>query len=123
MVRAMIPLSLLAFLCVLGTSPAADPAHGGLLVAQGTFDKAEKETVTIRPRGADGKFQKSLVLKVTGTTRLTTLAPQTREGKQVLTQKETQVKDLQQNQAIAVIYAGGDEPVLLAAVVETAAEK
>jgi hypothetical protein len=107
-------------LSLLPGAPVADPPQS-LSVAQGLVDKVEKESISIRPRGADGKFQKTLVLKITGTSRITTLAPQTREGKQVLMQRDTQTKDLQPQQSIAVIYTDGDAPVLLSAVVQPAA--
>jgi hypothetical protein len=122
MLRLLIPAAILVLLTAFSSPPAGDPTPR-LMVAQGTVDKAEKESLTIKPRGADGKFQKTMTLKMTGTSRVTTLSPQTREGKQVLTQKETDAKDLQANQAIAVIYADGDPPTLLSAVVESVVEK
>jgi hypothetical protein len=92
-----------------------------LTTAHGMVDKADKEGVSIRTRGADGKFGKSVMLKVTGTTKITTVTAQTRAGKTVLVQKDTDVKDLQPKQAITVIYATIKEgPVLLAAVVQPA---
>src|SRR5262245_2960058 len=115
----LIPCAFLFLLAAFASPPAEDQAPR-LQVAQGMVDKAEKESITLKPRGADGKFQKSIVLKLTGTSRITTLAPQMREGKQVLTQRDTELKDLQPNQAIAVIYADTEEPVLLSAVVEAA---
>jgi hypothetical protein len=101
---------------------AADPAPP-LMAAHGTVEKVEKDTLTIKPRGADGKFGKSLVLHLTGTSKVTTLIPQTREGKAVMTQKETDAKDLKPDQAIAVIYTGGEIPVLLSAVTTAATDK
>jgi hypothetical protein len=91
-----------------------------LSTASGTVDKADKETVSIKPRGADGKFQKTISLKVTGTSKVTILTPQKRGDKVVLTQRDTETKDLMAGQAIAVIYAeaGKDGPVLLSAVVQ-----
>jgi hypothetical protein len=122
MLRLLIPAAILVLLTAFSSPRAGDPAPR-LQVAQGTVDKADKENLTIKPRGADGKFQKSMTLKMTGTSRVTTLSPQNREGKQVLTQKETEAKDLQANQAIAVIYAEGEPPTLLSAVVESVVEK
>jgi hypothetical protein len=86
-------------------------------------EKVEKVTLTVKPRGADGKFGKSLVLHLTGTSKVTTLTPQTREGKAVMTQKETDAKDLKADQAIGVIYSAGENPVLLSAVVTAATDK
>jgi hypothetical protein len=84
----------------------------------------DKDVLTLKVRGADGKFGKSLALKLTGTSRVTTLSTQNRAGKVVLTQKDTEVKSLEPKQNIAVIYSGEkDEAVLLSAVVEKAATK
>jgi hypothetical protein len=96
-----------------------------LATAQGVVDKADKDSLTIKPRGADGKFQKTLVLKVTGTTKVTNLTPQKRGDKLVLTQRDAEAKDLEAGQLIAVIYAeaGKDGSVLLSAVVQPASGK
>jgi hypothetical protein len=92
-----------------------------LLMAQGTVDKATRDALTIRPRGPDGKFLPSVALKVTGTSKVTTITTQMRAGKVVVVQKDTDVKDLQKSQAIAVIYTTlKDGSVLLAAVVQAA---
>ena len=92
--------------------------------ARGTVDKFEKNKLTMKPRSADGKFEKDLVLEVTGTSKITSLGTQTRAGKVVVLQREMDAKDLQPKQAIAVIYAdGSDGPVLLSAVVQPAADK
>lgn len=89
-----------------------------LLTASGTVEKGEKDTLTIRPRSADGKFQKTLALKVTGTSKVAVLTPQKRDGKVVLTQREAAAADLAPGQPVAVIYseAGKDGAVLLSAV-------
>lgn len=109
-------VGLLLFL-VSGWSVAADPVS--LKTATGTVDKVEGESLSIRPRGADGQFEKSLVLSITGTSRITALTPQTRAGKVVITQRDVEPKDLQAKQPIAVIYAvGSSGPVLLDAVVQ-----
>jgi hypothetical protein len=87
-------------------------------------EKFEKDVLTIQPRGADGKFSKAVALKVTGTSKVTVLTVQSRGGKDVLTQKESEAKELKPKQAVAVIFAevaGG--PVLLSAVAHPAAEK
>ena len=90
----------------------------GLMVVSGLVEKVDKNSLTIRPRGADGKFGKSVVLKLTGTSKITTLGDQRRGGKVTLVQRDTDAKDLRKNQGIAVIYGTGPTgPVLLAAVV------
>jgi hypothetical protein len=106
----------------------AQEKKGGddLAVVQGTVEKADKDTLTIQPRSTSGKFQKSLTLHLTGTSKVAVLSPRMMGGKVVLTQREGEAKDLQAGQAIAVIYthAGGkDGPVLLSAVVLPASGK
>src|SRR4051812_15143429 len=91
--------------------------------AHGTVETVDKDSLTIKTRQADGKFGKTLVLQLTGTSRISTLQPQSRGGKAVMTQRETEAKDLQARQLIAVIYADGDKPVLLTAVVQPLADK
>jgi len=118
--RFGLALLVVVFLAVRAT--AADPPP--LLLAQGAVDKVDKDTLTVKPRGLDGKFGKSLVLKITGTSKVTTLLPRMQKGNVVLTQKDTEVKDLQPKQAIALVYTMGKAgPVLLTAVVQPAAEK
>jgi hypothetical protein len=96
-----------------------------LLIASGTVDKADKDNISIKPRGADGKFQKTLALKVTGTSKVAILTPQKRADKIVLTQRDADAKDLVSGQAIAIIYseAGKDGIVLLSAVAQPAPSK
>jgi hypothetical protein len=95
-----------------------------LLTATGSVDKVEKDTLTIRPRGPGGKFEKNLALNITGTSEITTLTSQKRAGKVVFVQKKTDAKDLQPNQTIAVIYTtGASGSVLLAAVVQPVGDK
>jgi hypothetical protein len=64
-------------------------------------------------------------LKVTGTSRIATLIPQMRDKKLVMTQKDTDAKDLMAGQLISVIYATpkGQDPVLLSAVIHPADDK
>jgi hypothetical protein len=110
-----------ALACVLaaGFVLAGDPAP--LATAHGVVEKVGKNTVSVRPRGAGGKFQPTLVLKVAGTSRFTTLTTRKAGGKTVFVQNESQAKDLQPKQPIAVIYTpektGG---VLLTAVAQPA---
>ena len=109
--------TLVCFLAV-GLVLAGD-APVPLAAAHGNVEKVTKTSLTIRPRGPDGKFQKTLVLKLTGTSQLTTVTLQKRAGKLVPVQKETDAKSLRPNQPIAVIFTpdktGG---VLLTAVVQ-----
>lgn len=96
-----------------------------LLTASGTVEKVDKESLTVKPRGADGKFQKALVLKVTGTSKVAVLSPQKRASGVVLTQREVEAKELVAGQAVAVVYseAGKDGAVLLTAVAHPAPGK
>src|SRR5262249_11823867 len=118
----------LAVVLVLGlvsVGPSQDKKGGdepSLAVAQGVVDKADKESLRVKPRGADGKFQKTITLKLTGTSKLTVLSPQKRGDKMVLTQRDADSKELASGQAVAVIYAeaGKEGLVLLSAVVQAA---
>lgn len=117
--------ALVAFLSlfIVGLVLAADPVH--ISTAEGKITKVDKDSLSFEPREANGKFGKALTLKITGTSKFTTLAPQTRDKKLVMTQKETEAKDLAAGQIVAVIYAEpkGQEPVLLSAVAQPAADK
>jgi len=109
-------LALLVLVGVTANVSAVDPPP--LLTAQGAVEKADKESLTVKQRGADGKFGKNLVLKITGTSKVTTLMPRMQKGNLVVTQKDTEVKDLQAKQTIALVYTMvKGSPVLLAAVV------
>ncbi len=104
------------------TAVRAEPP--ALLTASGLVEKVDKDSLTIRPRGADGRFGKSMTLKATGTSRVTILTEQKRGGKLTLVQRETEAKELQKNQAVAVIFAtAADGPVLLAVVAHPAGGK
>ena len=125
--RRLAPLALLfalAGLTYAQEKKAADEVPT-LLTASGVVEKADKEGLTLKPRGTDGKFQKALVLKVTGTSKLAVLAPQKRGDKVVLTQREIEAKDLVAGQPVAVVYAeaGKDGAVLLSAVAHPAPAK
>jgi hypothetical protein len=125
--RTFAPLALL--LAFAGLVPAQEKKTAddlpALLTASGVVDKADKESLTVKPRGADGKFQKTLVLKVTGTSKVAVLTPQKRGDKVVLTQREIEAKDLVAGQVVAVVYAevGKDGTVLLTAVAHPAPAK
>jgi hypothetical protein len=97
--------------------PAVDPPP--LLTAQGAVEKVNKDTLTVKQRGLDGKFGKNLILKITGTSKVTTLVPRMQKGGTIVTQKDTDVKDLLPKQTIAIVYTMvKGSPVLLAAVVQ-----
>jgi hypothetical protein len=99
-----------------GTAGDAGPT---LMTAQGKVEKVGKDTLTIQPRGPDGRFGKSITLKLVGTSRITLLTAREQAGKTVLMQRDTSARDLQPNQPIAVTYTMlKDGPVLLAAIVQ-----
>jgi hypothetical protein len=111
--------SLLVAAALLLAAPVAPAAPPTLAAAHGSVDKVEGDTLTVKPRGADGRFGPALTLKVTGTSHVTVLAVQERAGKPVLTQRDSSARDLQPGQEVAVIYAapaGG--MVLLTAVAQ-----
>src|SRR5260370_31088728 len=109
-------LAVLIFLVFAGAIAAQEGPT--LETARGQINKVDKESLTIRPRGADGKFEKAVMLKLTGTSKISTLTTQKRGGKVVNVQRDTDPKDLQPKQAIAVIYSKSPAGmVLLAAVV------
>jgi hypothetical protein len=119
-------IAVLALLIVLtGTwlGLAADPPP--LSVAEGKIEKVEKEAIVFQPRGTGGRFGKSIVLKLTGTSNLSNVSFQERAGKHVLVQREIKLSDLKANHLIAVIYSSPPkgEPVLLSAVVQATGEK
>src|SRR5579885_3436769 len=99
-----------------GSAEVAFAAPPALMAATGTVVKANPSVLIIRPRQADGRFGSALVLKATGTTNATML--RTRGNAQaVFVQQGITLKDLQPNQAVAVIYTStGEEYVLLSAV-------
>lgn len=125
--RALAPLALLF---ALGGLTVAQDKKGAdslpaLHTASGVVDKADKDSLTVKPRSADGKFQKAIALKVTGTSKVAVLAPQMRAGKVVLTQRDAEAKDLVPGQMVAVVFAeaGKDGAVLLTAVAHPAPGK
>jgi hypothetical protein len=89
-----------------------------LLGAHGEVVKVERDTLTVRTRTAEGRFGPTVALKVTGTSKISTLQMQMRGGRLVATQRDTSARDLSPKQAIAFIYIlVKDNPVLLTAVV------
>ena len=121
MKRGRLTLVFLVLVVLAARTPAEPPP---LLTAQGAIEKVDRDTLTVKPRGPDGKFGKNLVLKITGTSKVTTLTPRMQKGGVVMAQKDTDVKDLQPKQSIAIVYTMvKDSSVLLAAVVQPPAEK
>jgi hypothetical protein len=109
---AVVALSLSLALAAAQEPPALQTARGAVV-------KVEKEALTVKPRDAAGKFLPDLRLRLTGTSRVTTLGVQERGGKTVLSQKDTNASALQPKQTVAVIYAAaGTDLVLLSAVVQ-----
>lgn len=125
--RALAPLALLLALAGLTAAQDKKAADGlpALHAASGVVDKADKDSLTVTPRGPGGKFQKALTLKVTGTSKVAVLSPQKRGDKVVLTQREVEAKDLVAGQAVAVVFAeaGKEGAVLLTAVAHPAPGK
>ncbi len=92
-------------------------------IAHGSVSKADKDSLTLQPRTAGGQFGKALVLKLTGTSKLSAVGLEKRGGKLVPVQRDVEATDLEPGQPIAVIYAGGDDPVLLSGVVQRGSAK
>jgi hypothetical protein len=125
--RVLTPLALLFALggLTLAQDKKGPDALPALHTASGVVDKADKDSLTVKPRSADGKFQKAIALKVTGTSKVAVLAPQKRGDKVVLTQRDAEAKDLVPGQMVAVVFAeaGKDGTVLLTAVAHPAPGK
>jgi hypothetical protein len=103
MLRTRVVLATFVCLAAVGLALAGD-GPVPLATANGEVDKVTKGVLHIRPRGAGGKFQKALALRLTGTSRVTTVTFEKRAGKLVPVQKDADVKDLKPRQHIAVIY-------------------
>jgi hypothetical protein len=99
----------------------ADAAAPNVATAHGTVVGSDKSSLTIKPRSANGKFDKEMILQITGTSHVTQLSYQTTGGKTIAKQLDADAKDLKADQAIAVIYTKLDSgPVLLSAIVVAA---
>lgn len=117
-------LMVLVVLFLAGEVRGADAPAAPVLAASGTVEKVNKDTLVIRPRDAAGRFGKSITLKLTGTSDITTLTIQMRAGKPIPTQKKTDAADLNPNQSIAVLYTTiKDTSILLTAVAQPFAGK
>ena len=111
-------LTIVALVLALVAAARAQDKGPELLTAHGTVDKAEKDSLTIRPREAGGRFGKHLALRLTGTSKISLLTSRMQGGKLVIVQRDTDAKDLQPKQEIAVIYTtGAAGTTLLSAVV------
>lgn len=123
MSRVSLGVALCGWLLLAGVGLAQEAATP-LLAASGRVEKVERDTLTVQPRGETGRFEKGLALHVTGTSRVSLAAPQRRDGRTVMVQREIKLRDLQPRQAIAVVYSEGPSgPVLLTAVALPAAER
>jgi hypothetical protein len=122
MTRIRTGLALLVAVLLAARAAAQAPP---LLTAVGKVDKVEKETVSVQPRGADGRYQKSVMMRLTGTSKLSLLSFRDQGGKKVVVQRDMEFRDLQPGQLIGVLYTatgkdGKDGFVLLSAVAEPA---
>jgi hypothetical protein len=117
MMRRSLLLVLPALLLLAGSARAAEPP----VAAEGVIEKVGKGTITVQPRAAGGRFGKAVVLRVTGTSNLSTVSIRKQGGKEVVVQRKLSAEDLKAKQAVAVIYTTvKDGNVLLAAVVHSA---
>jgi hypothetical protein len=122
MPRTRVGCVVAVWLVFAGIVAAEDPPT--LLTARGLVDRVEVGILTIQPRGPDGRLEKSIELKLTGTSKLCTLRTQNRGGKKVLVQRGSDWQDLRPRQPVVVIYASGQSgPVLLSAVTQPAEDK
>jgi hypothetical protein len=123
MPRLRLCLAAIVCLLVAAAGHAADNALS-LATAQGVVDKVEKDSLTIRPRGPDGRFDKSIKLRLTGTSQITTLTSAKRGAKTVVVQRTADARDLSPKQNVAIIFTTDSSgPVLLSAVAQPAGGK
>jgi len=116
--RYVRPLSVVGAAFLLVAIALADDAPLDITTANGMVEKVDKDSVTVLPRGAGGKFTKKVVLKLTGTSKFTMVNMEKRGAKMVPVQRDVGPKDLESKQHITVIFTSGDDPVLLSAVVQ-----
>jgi hypothetical protein len=116
MKRALPCLAVVALVLLARPVTAEPPA---VVAAVGKVEKVSKDTLSLQPRGPDGKFQKAIALKITGTSQLSTVSLRDMGGKPVVVQKDAAFKDLEPGQFVGVLYTtvkGGN--VLLSAAVQ-----
>jgi hypothetical protein len=118
MPRSRLLLACLTLLLLAGLCSAADLP---LSTASGVVISSNTSKLLVRPRNAEGQFEKALALKVTGTSKFAMLVTRKQGAKLVPVQQEASATDLQKNQGVAVIYTNtGSEYVLLTAVAHAA---
>src|SRR2546430_2250893 len=88
---------------LLATAALAGGNAFSVASATGAVDKADADTLVLKPRTPDGKFAKHLTLKLTGTSKIASVSQEKRAGKLVFVQREVHMKDLESNQPISVI--------------------
>lgn len=116
MSRLRFAIVLGAWLLLAQVSPAAEPP---LATLTGVVSKATPNVLMVKPRGPEGRFNPTMVLKLRGTSKVFTVGTQTRRGQTVVVQRETSPGDLGENQVIVAIYTVvKDENILLTAVVQ-----
>jgi hypothetical protein len=121
MARMTMPIFLGFWMTLVAPASGADVP---IATASGIVKKATATALVISPRAPDGRFQNTLVLKLTGTSKISVLTTQKRSGQTVLVQREIDSPSLQTNQSITVIYANvKDDLVLLTAVAQPPASK
>jgi hypothetical protein len=113
---------LLAVLVLFLTAALGTAADLPLFSGTGLVVKANANILLVRPRGADGQFGKAISLKLRGTSKVSTLTTQVRDGQTVAVQRDADAKDLKPNQPVAIIYTqvADKDYVLLAAVAQPA---
>ncbi len=121
MKRAALTVLLLVLVPI---APAADPPALTVSTAQGTVEKIDKDSLSVQPRRPDGKFDKVVVVKLTGTSKIALLSTRETAGKTVAVQRDIEARDLRTGQKATLVYTTiKDENILLTAVVLPLAEK
>ncbi len=111
--RALLVLLLLACRGLAADVPVA--------TTYGRVVKANAQLVILRPAVAGNRLGDAIVLKLTGTSRVSVVSARNREGERVVVQREVEAKDLRADQIIAAVYTVVDQDkVLLTAVVQPA---
>ena len=103
---------------------ATDPAALTVMTAQGTVEKVDKDSLSVQPRRPDGKFDKVVVVRLTGTSKISVVSTRDNSGKTVVVQREVEARDLRPGQSATIVYTVvKDGNVLLSAVVLPPTEK
>jgi hypothetical protein len=79
--------------------------------------EVKSDSLTVQPR-KDGKFEKAITLKLTGTSTFIQVSTRDNPGKPpIVVQTKKDVKDLKAKQAITIVYTMvGEDRVLLSAI-------